>query len=195
MHRELRIAISISLIFFIYGLSSLFSLGGFVTPFFLSKLILVIVSLTFLLMNVRLKSVLLIMAVLAMSIGALMDSFTINFLSEKMHSAALYNFTNTAGFIYSSFFIYYGFFAFAVVAHYLRFKSAIQTVLLGLLFMASLVLVYFQLYAVKEVVFHVFLLIYFISVGYAKESEKSAVTVVSYLFLLTALLEAFKYFV
>ena len=95
MGRELKISFTFILIYFVFGLSSLLSLGDFVTPYFFSKLSLVLLSLIFLVLNIRSKTLIYhVFAVLAMISRALMDDFSLNYLALKFKSMAIIEWAN-----------------------------------------------------------------------------------------------------
>lgn len=194
MYRELKIVVSVFLLFIIYGLSSFFSLGAFVTPYFFSKLILVIVSLLFFLLNFRVKkSYFLFFAFINMVCLALIDDFTVQFLSERFQLAFLLPFVNSLGFAYFSFGVFVGFYSLALVF----FDQAIQkkwlTISLILLFMATILLFIVKVPYLQEIIFGTYLLVFFIAVNRFNLLEKNVLTILSSLFLLQFLLEIFKY--
>ncbi|MBK9592615.1 MAG: hypothetical protein IPO32_14335 [Crocinitomicaceae bacterium] len=53
MERELKIVVLVFLTYLIFGLTSFFQTGSLITPIFLTKVILVILALIFLLMNLK----------------------------------------------------------------------------------------------------------------------------------------------
>ena len=124
MFRELRIAFLIVLIYVIYGLTSLFSLGDFVTPFFLSKLILVVVSFLFLVLNYKLpQRLFLLFAFLAMCSLAISDAYTIYLITKSGYYATLFNFLTNTTVLYVSFALYFVFFYVAIFLHYYHLKN------------------------------------------------------------------------
>ena len=195
MYRELRITISIFLIFFIYGLSSYFSLGGFVTPFFISKLILVGVSIAFLLMNLKLnKNWLLISGVFAMVSAALMDDFTVTFLAQQYGVSIIDQLANNYGMLYVTFVLYYGFF----ITSALVFGKMIHKwggVALVLMVLGSVALFIAQYYLLSELLFAAFLLFFFVFNSYKGGENENVLDVVAALFLLQLTLDSFKYLV
>jgi hypothetical protein len=196
MDRELKIVVSVFLLFIIYGLSSFFSLGAFVTPYFFSKLILVIVSLLFFLLNFRVKqSYFLFFAFITMVCLALIDDFTVNFISERFQLDFLLPFVNSLGFAYFSFGVFVGFYALAMVIFHQAIQKKWLSISLILLFMATILLFIVKVPYLQEIIFGTYLLIFFIAVNRFNLLEKNVLTSLSSLFLLQFLLEIFKYLV
>jgi hypothetical protein len=194
MYRELKIVVSVFLLFIIYGLSSFFSLGAFVTPYFFSKLILVIVSLLFFLLNFRVKkSYFLFFAFINMVCFALIDDFTVQFLSERFQLAFLLPFVNSLGFAYFSFGVFVGFYSLAMVFFHQAIQKKWLIISLILLFMATILLFIVKVPYLQEIIFGTYLLVFFIAVNRFNLLEKNVLTILSSLFLLQFLLEIFKY--
>lgn len=196
MFRELRITVLIVLVYFIYGLSSLFSLGDFVTPFFFSKLILVLVSLVFFLLNWRVeRSIYLFFAFLAYVSYAAADLFTLNLMTKSGQYEQLYAILNSRYVLIGSLFIFFGFFYTSLFLLYNVLKNLIFRLLLFSLLTVSLVGLFFSANLVFEIFFGLYLLLYFIIVYRLSLSEKSILSILSSLFLLQFLLESFKYLI
>jgi hypothetical protein len=194
MFRELRITVIIVLIYVIYGLTSLFSLGDFVTPFFLSKLILVVVSLVFFLINYRIQhSFFLFLAFLAMCSLAISDSFTVYLISKSGDHETLFAFLTNDVVLYASFFIYFLFFYFAVfILNKEIMEKWILFFLIGLLTISIVLLIWSNIW-VYQISFSLFLLIYAIVVLRKNLPDNTLLPILSALFLLHFLLETFKY--
>lgn len=196
MFRELRITVLIVLVYFIYGLSSLFSLGDFVTPFFFSKLILVLASLAFLLLNWRVeRSIYLFLAFLAYVSYATADLFTINLITKSGEYGQLYLILSSQYVLVGSFFIFFGFFYASLFLLYSTFKKRILGLLLLSLLTSGLVSLFFSANLLFEIFLGLYLLLYFLMVYRSSESEKSILSILSSLFLLQFFLESFKYLV
>ncbi len=196
MYRELKIVISVFLLFIIYGLSSFFSLGAFVTPYFFGKLILVIVSILFLLLNLRVKqSYFLLFASITMVCLALIDDFTVQFISERFRLAFLLPFVDSLGFAYLSFAIFVGFYSASIVLFHKTLQKKWLTFSLIGLFMATILLFVVKVAHLQEIIFGIYLLIFFVAVNRFNLLEKNILSIISSLFLLQFLLEIFKYLV
>jgi hypothetical protein len=196
MYRELKIVVAVFLLFIIYGLISFFSLGAFVTPYFFGKLILVIVSFLFFLLNFRVKqSYFLFFAFITMVCLALIDDFTVQFLSERFQLAFLLPFVNSLFFAYLSFAIFLGFYLTSIVIFHKAIRRNWLTFLLLALFFVTILLFVVKVEYLQEIIFGSFLLIFFISVNRFNLIEKNVLSIVSALFFLQFLIEIFKYLV
>lgn len=100
MDRELKIVVSTALIFFIYGISSYFQNGNFLTLFFLEKIAVVIVSVLFLVLNFK-KQLLpgLALLIVASICLTLSDESSVQFLSQKLGSKFIYELSFNETFI------------------------------------------------------------------------------------------------
>ncbi len=196
MERELRIVIVIFLIFFVYGLTSFFSLGDFVTPFFLGKMIMVIVSFMFFIINIKLKkSIYLFFAFLAMLSLALADEFTIIFLSERIKTDKLLKFADSNLIIWISFVIYYTFFLVSIFLLKTKEKTLLTPILLTFSLALSMFLFFVQLFVYQTIVFDLFLILYVIKANQIQLQEKTVISVLSAEFLLFTTFDLFKSFI
>lgn len=194
MFRELRIAVIIVLIYVIYGLTSFFSLGDFVTPFFLTKLILVVVSFVFLVLNWRVdgKIYLLLAFLSALSLAAA-DSFSINLITKSGQREFLYQVLQSRAVLVGSFFVFFGFYYTSLYLFQNQLKKWRITLLLFSLLTTSLIGLLFFNFWIFEIPLALYLLLYFIFVFRQNLPEKSVLSILSALFLLQLLLESFKY--
>lgn len=196
MYRELKIVVSVFLFFIVYGLSSFFSLGAFVTPYFFGKLILVIVSVLFFILNVRVKqSYFLLFALVTMICLALIDDFTVQFLAERFRWESLLPFVNSLFFAYLSFAIFLGFYLTSIVIFHKSIRRNWLTLLLLVLFLATIVLFIVKVNYLQEIIFGSFLLVYFIVVNRFNHIEKNVLSIIASLFFLQFLVEIFKYLI
>jgi hypothetical protein len=194
MFREQRIVLLIVLSFATYGLSSLFSLGDFVTPFFFSKLVFVVVSLAFYGMNFRLKkSGYLLFSFFAMASWAAVDGFTVNYITKGGQRELLVDFFDSKTLIYISLFVFIGFYGTCIFALQKALKKWWVTFLMVPLLTASLILAYLNELVYYEISFGMYLLVFIFGVIVTKQEEKSTLTVLSALFTLQLFLEVFKY--
>ncbi len=194
MDREQRVSLWAFLLFFIFGLSSYFSLGDFVTPHFFGKLVAVLLSFIFLFRNRRVpQNYILYWACFAMIARALMDDFTVYFLAEKFDSVALIEFANQSWLIYLSFFVFFGFYCAAI---YLLMKTGVNKwfiLLLSLLLIFSIFGLGAQKWFDWELVFGSFLFGYFLLVRYTRLPNQSAVSIISALFVFQVAVDSLKY--
>ena len=196
MFREQRIVLLILLSFSIYGLNSLYSLGDFVTPFFFSKIIFVIVSLAFFLMNLSLsKKGYLFFAFLAMFCWAAVDGFTVNYLSKGGQREVLGAFFESKLLIYTSLFVFVGFYATCIFLLQEFLKKWWVTFLLVALLGTSLMFAYLNEWLFFEISFGLYLFVFIIQVTLKNQEKKTVVNVLSALFTLQLFMEVFKYLV
>ncbi len=194
MYREQRIVLLIILSFFIYGLSSFFSLGDFVTPFFFSKLIFVIVSLVFFLMNLQLnKRGYLLFAFLAMVSIAAVDGFTVTYISKGGQREALAAFFDSNALIYTSLFVFIGFYGTCIFVLQEELKKGWVSLLLTALLAASLIFAYKGEMLYFEIAIASYLSVFIIMVISSAKPDKTVLSVLSALFTLQLFLELFKY--
>lgn len=196
MTRELRIAILIFLIYLIYGLSSLFSLGDFVTPYFLNPLVFFLVSVAFLVLNHKENGrFFLFIAVLVQLLGVLVDVVLVELITQRMESNALVNFVNSKSFIYTSFYFYYGGLFLLVIPFHRVLKHLGKTSLLVLLVIASAGAILSTYHFASSILLMSFYLLYFLFVQFYKHEIPSYLQAVAALFVLIFLLDPFKYLV
>tara|TARA_B110000046_G_C12920130_1_gene366734 strand:- start:306 stop:896 length:591 start_codon:yes stop_codon:yes gene_type:complete len=194
MYSEQRIVLLIILSFFIYGLSSLLSLGDFVTPFFFSKLIFVVVSLAFLIMNLSLKKRgYLIFAFLAMTSLASVDGFTVHILTKGGQHEALTVFFDSEILLYVSLLIFIGFYSSSIFLLHESIKKWWLTSLLSAFLAAGFICAYLGDMLFFEIAFGLYLIFYYVMLMRSNQPEKSALSIMSALFLLQFCLELFKY--
>jgi hypothetical protein len=194
MEREQRIVLLIILSFFIYGLSSLVSLGDFVTPFFFSKLIFVLVSLIFLIMNFKIKKRgYLIFGFLAMLSLAFVDGFTVHILTKGGQREALTTLFDKELLLYISLLIFVGFYSSSIFLLHESIKNSWVTTGLTVFLATGLVCAYMGEMLFFEISFGAFLLLYYVMVRRSNQPEKSVLSILSALFLLQFCLELCKY--
>ncbi len=194
MYRELRIAILILLISFIYGLTSFFSSGGFATPFFLSKFILVAASFLFLILNIRERGqVYLVFAFLGMISFAIGDQVRINVITRGVQREPLYELLNNHELIIGSFIVFFAFYYVALIPLFKVLKHKWILIILFLLLSGAIGVIIIQEYVLFQVLFSLFLGAYFVIVFRKSLPEKSVLNVLSALFILQLFLELFKY--
>jgi hypothetical protein len=194
MGRELKISFTFILIYFVFGLSSLLSLGDFVTPYFFSKLSLVLLSLIFLVLNIRSKTLIYhVFAVLAMISRALMDDFSLNYLALKFKSMAIIEWANQTHIIYLSFILFYLFY---IITIYLLWKLKVHKMLIVyflVLLIGSIFVLSFGLVFYWELLFTLFLLSYFILTKRILLPENSVMNSFAALFIFQVAVESMKY--
>jgi hypothetical protein len=197
MERELKISVSIFLVFFIFGLTSYFNSGSFATPVFMQHFIYVPLAVLFYLMNLKSKHsfILLIYAAVCM-LAFLLDEFSQQYLANKMENNVLYDVTQSASFSIIFLIIYFGFFVFQMF--YLLNKTK-QYVIFSL----QIILLVFTIYAISHedlffysgMLFSAHLILYVFAANKFMKSDSKVVSVLSAQFTLLFLLQICQYFV
>ncbi|NOQ74858.1 MAG: hypothetical protein GQ574_22780 [Crocinitomix sp.] len=153
-----------------------------------------VVSLAFYLMNLSLKkSGYLLFAFAAMLSLAVVDGFTVNFIAKGGQRELLAAFFDSKILIYTSLFIFIGFYGTCIFILQNAMKKWWLTSLLTALFTTSLILAYQSEFVYFEIVFGLYLLVFIIGVITRNQTEKSVLSILSALFTLQVFLELFKY--
>lgn len=194
MYRELKIVITIVLVYVIFGLNSLFVNGGFVTPFLYSKIILVATSVIFYFLNYRIKGkVFLVWNILAFISLALVDEFTIGYLDQLFQTNFFNEFTGNEVFIFTAFLIFQGLLFAQLYPFYNDYKNKLWTPVF--LFLLILQFVFsiggFSFYAF--ITLSAFMLLYFVVNKRINREKKNVLDILSIQFLGLFLLETFKF--
>lgn len=194
MGRELKISFTFILIYFVFGLSSLLSLGDFVTPYFFSKLSLVLLSLIFLVLNIQTKTLIYhVFAVLAMISRALMDDFSLNYLALKFKSISIIEWAHQTSIIYLSFVLFYLFY---LISLYPLWNLKVRRMLIVyflVLLLGSILVLSHGLVFYWELFFTLFLLSYFILTKRILLPENSVINSFAALFIFQVAVESMKY--
>jgi hypothetical protein len=195
MERELKIVILVFLTYLVFGLTSFFQTGSLITPIFLTKIILVILALIFLLMNLKEQNNwILLYALIAFTAFAFTDDFVISYLSQKIDGFEKL-FTETEFYNWLSFFLFFSFLFYSVLFYWLKKKNKVISIfLLGDLTLC-LSLFFTDLGWVQEISIKVFFLTFFIASQSDSEVKNKTLRVLSYLFFGLVLLESFEYFI
>lgn len=196
MFRELKIVITILFVFLIFGLNSLFVNGGFVTPFLFSKFILFGISLLFLLINLSIKGVFwLVWSVLAYFSLAITDEFTIGYVDHLLNTSMLNHWNELNGFIYLTFFLFYGFLFAQIIPFYQAFRKKWSTVVLSLLCMGQFLFLILGYSLEAYLCMSAYLLIYFLITSRLSGNFKKVVDIIAAQSFALLILELFKYMV
>lgn len=197
MDKELKISISIFLVFFIFGLTSFFNSGSFATPIFMQHFILVPLSLIFFFMNTKEKhSILLLIYFLVCVAALIIDEFSQLYLANKFEFNALYDFSKTDGFSIFFLIFYFGFFVSLGIYLWYKNKQLILAILqlaliaLGLILMFSETRMNYASYA-----FTSFLLVFILNSNRFSKEDSKVVNVLSAQFTLLFLLQLCQYFI
>jgi len=197
MERELKISVSIFLVFFIFGLTSYFNSGSFATPVFMQHFIYVPLAVLFYLMNLKSKhSYILLLYAVVCALAFLLDEFSQQYLANKMESNVLYNLTKSTSFSIIFLIVYFGFFVFQMfyllnkTKHYVVFS--VQAILLIITIYA---LSNEDLFFYSAMTFSGHLLLYVFAANKFMKSDSKVVSVLSAQFTLLFLLQICQYFV
>ncbi|MBD3637872.1 MAG: hypothetical protein HUJ25_10995 [Crocinitomicaceae bacterium] len=183
------------MVFLIYGLTSLFQSGSFVTPIFLNQLILLAVAIVFYVMNRKEKhSAIIALYIFIQFLACLVDGFTVAFVSEKINSDVLIIVSETLWFGALFILCYFGYFIYLSIYSYQQHQStAILIIKLGLI-MGSLTLFFIpDLAVIRDVVFFIFLLFFFFSYLRIQTKTDRVTGVMAHQFLLLFFLEGLEY--
>lgn len=194
MYRELRIALTLFLVYFIFGLYSYFSLGDFVTPFFFSKITTALLAFVFFIRNFKIKqSYFLGIAFVAFTGFMLMDDFSLYYIAERINSTQLIEAMYDIRFIYFSFIL---FFSFLLISIYLLLREVINKALIAILlalFLLTIIGIIWPESINWQWSLTTYYLIYFIITQRSKLEEKSLPNIISALFIFEALVDSLKY--
>ena len=195
MERELKIVVLVFLTYLIFGLTSFFQTGSLITPIFLTKVILVLLTLIFLIMNVKEESSwILICALIGFTSFAFTDDFVISYIAQKIEGFEKL-FTESDLFNWLSFCFFFGFLFISILFYWLKKKNRGISVFLFFDLIFCLLLFFTDLGWVQEISVKVFFLTFFIASQSDFEVKNKTLRVLSYLFLGLFLLESFEYFI
>lgn len=196
MDKELKIVVSIFLLFFIYGLGSVYYSGSFVTFYFLNQLVLLVVAILFIIMNWKTPAkFLLLLYAFAQLLLCLIDGFTIGFLASKYQMEFLIP-IHESNVLSIVFLIYYfGFFLFLSI-YSLRVHQLRVIVLSQAALIASTIIFFYvpDLTWIRDLSFALFVLLFVLGNHRFMKQNSHVLQVVSYQLILLVLLEGFEYF-
>ena len=196
MQRELKIVVLVFLIFLIFGITSLLQSGQFVTPIFLNRFAFFIVAVLFYLLNRKSEgSSLLLVYVFVTGLFVLIDSFSVNYLSQKTGFTALLWLREQWLFQLLFLIGYFGFFGVISVLIYRKSRQLLLTLLNGVLLLSAVVLLFIPGFEMlRDTCFLLYLTVLIILINRKQEQLNTGFTVLSYQFLLLFLLEGVEYF-
>lgn len=195
MERELKIVVLVFLTYLIFGLTSFFQTGSLITPIFLTKVILVLLALIFLLMNLKEQNNwILLYALIGFTAFAFTDDFVISYLAQKIDGFEKL-FTETDLYNWLSFCLFFSFLFYSVLFYWLKKKNKAISIFLLADLMVCLLLFFTDLGWIQEIIIKVFFLTFFIASQSDFEVKNKTLRVLSYLFFGLVLLESFEYFV
>jgi len=196
MEKELKIVFSVFLVFFIYALTSFFNSGLFLAPYFFAKIMLVIVSLIFALINFNSsKNFLLWLYFIATSLFAITDENTIGFLNYIFNTLIFEELSNSLLFLVFSFTFYFCFHLIAILFYYLSSKQKLISLSLLVILIFALLLIFINESFLATISLSVFFITFFIFAQRDSDVRNKTLRVISYQYLLLVLLGMFEYFI
>lgn len=194
MERELKIGITVFLVFLIYGLGTFFNSGSFVTLSLLNPIVLVILSMVFYFMNLKVRGSAYILTVaFAFILYALADPFTLEYLSLKLKLHDVIRFIDTVPFALISFILFFGILLLSVY----RLLSEIDKrglVLLPFLLLLTVVAAFFaQHHLLQTILMMAFFMSYFVIAQRNTPDDKSAARICSIIYFVFVLLESVEF--
>lgn len=195
MEREFKIVISIFLFFLIYGLSSFFSTGDFVSPIFLNQIILFIVAVVFYFMNRSIhESWLLIIYIPVILSACAMDVFTMSLLSKITDNPWFVEFQKSIELSWVYLIVFFGFMFFIAVFSFRKHHQILILILNILLLTATVILIFIPESQVDPTIpFFMFIILLFFTSNRILNSESKVLTVLSNHLLLVCFLEGLEY--
>ncbi|WP_027419678.1 hypothetical protein [Crocinitomix catalasitica] len=195
MTKEFKVVFTIGLIYLIYGLNSLFSLGGFATPIFLNAGILFLVSLYFLIVHLKVKDWFYLLGFnIAILAYTLQDGF-VRYLFERNEFDGVVAFLDHNWLAYIGLFLYFSFFFIAIFYLYKQTKNIFIGLGLSLLLLLCLALKFNNLFIYADLIFNLFLIVFMVGVYRLKPNYRIILEVLSAQFTLILLLDFFKYII
>lgn len=196
MDKELKIAVTIFLIFFVFGLASFINQGSFASPVFLNQFVFLFCAVLFLAFNVnKLDSILLWIYLIPVTLSFLIDHFTMGYLAEKFQNNGLLELTQTDTFSIVFLFGYFGSFLYFSVRTFSLHKRIIILLAQLILLLSTPVLMIFTTFSIdQDMSFHLFLILSIFIINRFNTANSKGFAVLSYQFLLLLLLEGLEYF-
>lgn len=195
MERELKIVLTVFLTYLIFGLTSYFQTGSLITPIFLTKITLVILSVIFIFINFKNQDLwILTGASIALLSYAFTDDFVISYLNQKIPGFGSC-FTTNNFWNWISFSVFFCFLFLSVFFLYSKTKNRIVFIFLISALIICLLLFFTNSGWIQEIMIKVFFLTYFIFCQQDSDLKNKTLRVLSYLYLGLILLESFEYFI
>lgn len=196
MDKELKIVVSVFLVFAIYGLTSFFQSGIFATPVFLNQLVLLVVAITFYLLNSKQTQGLILLAYVGVQVyTCLIDGFTVSYLAQKFESNSIIELSDNIIFNIGFILVFAVFWIFAIYKTWTINKSIVFTLLqLSSLILGLCFFFFFDLHLIGNLLFMFFTILWIWSHNKNQEKEHHVLNVLSYQLLLMVLLEGMEYF-
>ena len=196
MDKELKIVVSIFLIFLIFGLVSLSTSGTFATPVFLKHFLYLPLAILFYGINFKQKQSWLLLVYIPITLlSLLIDDFSVGLITEKYHTNWLFELTSTQAFSLIFIIGYFGFFFLISYLFFLSYKKAEMLIASIILLIAVISCLFISEYVIASgPLFLLFLGIQIFSLNRFSTKESTAQKVLSYQFLLIILMQSMEYF-
>ena len=195
MTREFKIVAGIFLFFFVYGLSSIYSSGEFITPIFLIQPIILLVAIIFCLMNRKVEdSWILLLYISVPIVSCAFDVFTMGLLSKITGNQWFVEFqeSNTLSWIYI--FVFFGFMIFISIYSFKKHKEFIIFGLNILLLGFTILLMLMPDSEIDPTItFFLFIILLFYTSNRIIQPENSVLSVLSSHLMLVCFLEGLEY--
>ncbi|MEO9531563.1 MAG: hypothetical protein ABJG68_14760 [Crocinitomicaceae bacterium] len=196
MDKELKIVVSIFLVFLIFGLVSLSTSRIFATPIFLKHFVYLPLAILFYGMNFKQnQSWLLLMYIPVVLLGLLIDDFSVGLLVEKYHVNWLYEITTTQ--VFSVIFIvgYFGFFILIAYLFFLAYRKLAILIASLVLILAVITCLFIPDFLIASgPIFLLFLAIQIFALNKYSSNESIAKKILTYQFLFIILMQSMEYF-
>lgn len=196
MDREFKIVASIFMLFLIFGLSSIYYNGAFVTPIFLNQLVLLGVAVAFFIMNRSVhKGWILLVYIPIQILSCLVDGFTVGFLAERFGAEFLIDVHKSQALGVVFLVGYFGYMLFLTFFlyknHQLKWGALVSFALLILTITAFF---FPDFYMVRDILFLVFLFFFYVSYHRFSKEKSKVLGIMSNQLLLLFFLEGLEYF-
>lgn len=195
MERELRIVIIVFLTYLIFGLTTYFQSGSLIAPLILTKPILLILAMFFIVMNYSQKNKwLLIFYLFALTAYTMTDEFILSWL-ERDISPSFAQISRSTFFSWLTFLVY---FIFLIISAFYQNKILKKTSFLLLeliLILGCLCFLFTSLSLIQEIFIKGFFMMYIIGSNRDAGLNDKILRILSYQYLCLVLLESFEYFI
>ncbi|MBK7128998.1 MAG: hypothetical protein IPM74_03300 [Crocinitomicaceae bacterium] len=195
MERELRIVVIVFLTYLIFGLTTYFQSGSLIAPLILTKPILLILAMIFLVLNFSQRNKwLLIFYLFALTAYAITDEFILSWI-ERDVSSAFAEISRSTFFSWLTFLVFFVFLIISVFYQYKILQKPFIFFLELILILACFCFLFTSLSLVQEIFIKGFFILYIIASNLDAGLNDKILRVMSYQYLCLVLLESFEYFI
>lgn len=194
MERELKIVVSIFLVYLIFGLTQFFISASIITPIFLNFIVAGVVSLVIFLMNLKQpKSFVLLLYFVGLNCYGLGDDLSRQFIVYRTHWEWLNTLVETTWFGWVALSLFYLAIISGTVLLHLSVKNKGLTAILLTLLSVHLLLYGYELFELQFLTLSLFFVIFFIITQRSSKVQLTVIRALSAQFLLLVILEGFRY--